>query len=247
MDKISEAKKSEILRREEAVRKGEVRVKESNAKLLTDIKEFNLLVDKKMAEIAEKGRILNDREGKINTDYNEIGKLKVKYNTGIMDTNNELKRLAKLSSSITSKGSELAIIEDDLSKRESKIKAEEETIKIKESRAEKKIKEFDKKIKEYLKLKVQVEDDVRKSKKISLKLEDRDKEIQVLKEVVEVKEKEVAEETIKLSEWNDSLNVLKADLRDRQRLIDIEEKEVRARQKVVEKIRKEIYKKGGTK
>ena len=243
MKNISEAKKSEILRREDAVVKEEKRIKEDNKKLLLNIKEFNLLVDKKMAKFAEDNRNLDDKAGKLSSSYQEIAKQKIEYSEGILENKKEIQRLVKLSSSITTEQSELAKATNHLSKQKADLKLKQKDLEAKRIYAERKIKEFSAKIKKYFQDKAEAEDSIRESKNLSLSVGKREKEVIALQEVVEKREKKVVDETTKLSEWNDTLVSLKADLRDRQRLIDIEEKEVRERQRVIQKIRKEIYEK----
>lgn len=242
MKNISEAKKSEILRREDAVKKGEERVKKANDKLLKDIKEFNLLVDNKMAKSAEENRKLDDKAGGIISAYQEVARKKIEYNEGILENKEELQKLAKLSSSITTQESELAKATNSLSKQKASLKLKQGDSERKRVYAERKIKEFSVKIKKYFQVKKEAEDIIREANKLSLSVDKREKEAIALQGVVEEKEKKIDNEKIKLSEWRDSLVSLKADLRDRQRLIDIEEKEVRERQRVIQKIRKEIYK-----
>ena len=100
MKKISEAKKSELIRRDEAVMKGEKRLKEANDKLKKDSREFSLLMDKRLAEfkkekvefeneVRRKKNELNKEAIKLETITNNqkreqiaVATLKIKYNKG---------------------------------------------------------------------------------------------------------------------------------------------------------------------
>lgn len=156
MKNISEAKKSEIIRREEAVVKGEKRIKEISDILKKDSKEFGLLMDKRLVEFKkEKVEFENEAKRKKNELNKEairletitnnqkreqvnVATLKVKYNEGFNENKLESDRLKELLLEINSRTVKAEETEDDLIHREKIVIKDEakisQRIKISESK-----------------------------------------------------------------------------------------------------------------
>ncbi len=248
LDKISESKKSEIIRREEAIEKGEKKLSINRQKLKEDIKEFNSIVDVEMNKIAKERKAIESREREVDSNRTETAKLKLEFNKGILKNKEELARLVKLSSELSDEKSKLAKQKRELDNRESKIKLDREDANIKISYANDKMAELNIKIEEYFAVKEKAESSRKSAKELEVRVENERTKILTLQNKIDKDKMINAEERARLQLWNESLTSLEADLRDRRLLVEIDERNVRERQRTVEKIRKEIYEnKGGKK
>ena len=205
---------------------------------LEDLESQLLALEKKRISIEE-------FERKVETDKQEIIQLKLNYNKGMLKNDSEKRRLANVDRDLGKRETSIIEARESLEKKESDHKRIIEEVERKIAYAENKIEELNKKIKKNFQVKEEAEYNTIKARKLSLSLAEKEKELVALQEVIEGREKKVADEKIRLSEWNDSLTSLQADLRDQQRLIRIEARNVKEKLAVVQKIRKEIYNKGG--